>query len=179
MARNNKKAPPPDRPLANPRHEAFCGYVASGSALGPAWAKASLTTGHPVSGNANAQKSTAHKTSQIPAVAARIRFLKQEAAERAKAIALPENLTKSGVATLANECITALQDAYKACLDDPGATAPQRERLLQTLSQHLARTAKYTDDDAEVDAAEMATTTRRMTDRLLTWHDCKCGGRHA
>lgn len=177
MARK-KKATRPEQPLANRRHEAFCGYVAAGGALGPSWTKASVDTGAAVSNNANAAKATGHKVSQNPQVAARIHYLKAERDRAAQQIELPETLTKAAVAALADECIIVLQHAYKACQDDPSATAPQRERLLQTLSQHLARTAKYTDGGEEVDDVEMATTARRMTDRLLTWHDCTCGGNH-
>lgn len=176
MARK-KKATRPEQPLANRRHEAFCGYVAAGGALGPSWTKASVDSGAAVSNNANAAKATAHKVSQNPLVAARIRFLKAERDKVAQQIELPD-ATKETVAMLASECIIVLESTYKRCLDDPSATAPQRERLLQTLSQHLARTAKYTDGGEEVDDVEMTATARRMTDRLLTWHDCQCGGGH-
>lgn len=165
-------------PLRSNRHEAFCVHVAAGGALGPSWTRASLDSGAAISNNANAAKATAFKLSRQPHIAARILYLKGERDAAAKKIDLPETLTKADVAALADECITALEDTYKRCLDDPSATAPQRERLLQTLSRHLARTAKYTDNDTEVGDDEGTRVSRRMTDRLLAWHECTCGGRH-
>ena len=177
MARK-KKATRPEQPLANARHESFCRYVAAGGTLGSSWIRASVDAGTAVSNNVNAAKATGHKVSQHPQVAARIRYLKAERDRAAQRIDLPETVTKTDVGKLADECIVVLEETYNRCLNDPGATAPQRERLLQTLSQHLARTAKYTDDDAEIDDAEMAATARRVTDRLLTWPVCTCGGNH-
>ena len=135
------RAPNPSLPLANCRHERFSQNLAAGNTGQRAWQLAASPNDPASLGDAGA-RSSAHRASKRPEIAARVRYLRQQ---RANEVDWSERSpSRKHLSDMMERVTTAFVELFRKA-EAAGAKASDLTKIKRAIGLHTGRAARISD----------------------------------